>query len=291
MRTTLSIAAIATCLIGSSTYSQTQSEDNLPKLLSNAEAEAIIKDRRAQREASEEAYRKQALDQTAIEERTLVKGKQKILFRKVEALPQLKASVQDTADESSATSNSGTANFELIAEYRHENISLGANVYGDKYSEVTWRDTETGKTVTVWTNFSLNYLKPIVSFSSGDVHYDYFGFVTNYTLEGEETRIQVAKEHGYDAESRWKYPPVSLSDNTNEYYIEAPWDTEIPDKLYRQLDALFGYYLEHEERFRIEYLNAKALHAAYKADLKANPPKEPKEVIMNYTPLRGEDAQ
>jgi len=33
------------------------------------------------------------------------------------------------------------------------------------------------------------------------------------------------------------------------------------------------------------------LQAAREADLKSNPPKEVKEVIMNYSPLRGEEAK
>jgi hypothetical protein len=181
--------------------------------------------------------------------------------------------------------------FAEAAEYVHENISLGANVYGDEYSEIKWRDPDTGKTVSVWTNISLNYLKPIVSFTADDVHYDYFGFVTNYTREGDEARMKMFKELGYEAESQWKYPPVRLSSDYSEYYVDAPWDAEIPEKLHRQLSALFAYYLKNEEKFKIEYLNSRTLQAAREANLKANPPKEAKEVIMNYSPLRGEDAE
>jgi hypothetical protein len=73
--------------------------------------------------------------------------------------------------------------------------------------------------------------------------------------------------------------------------VDAPWDAEIPEKLHRQLSALLGFYSANEEKFKIEYLNSRTLQAAREADLKSNPPKEAKEVIINYTPLRGEDAK
>jgi hypothetical protein len=54
---------------------------------------------------------------------------------------------------------------------------------------------------------------------------------------------------------------------------------------------LLGFYSANEERFKIEYLNSLTLQATRKADLKSNPPKEAEEIIVNYTPLRGEDAE
>lgn len=263
-------------------------EPNLPKLLTHIEAEAIIKDRRSKKEAADKAYRDQALAQSATEERVVNKGTQKIVFRKVALAlrPEAPASSHETT---AATATA--APVELPTEYQHESISLGASVYGDEYSKITWRDPVEGQRVTVWTNISLNFLKPIVSFSYEGVQYDYFGFVTSYTREDDAARIQFAQEQGHQIESLWEYPPVSFSPDYYEYFVDAPLDTEIPEKLYRQLNALFSFYLEEEERFRIEYLNSRALQAAHEADLKENPPEKPKQVIMNYTPLRGEAAQ
>jgi len=42
---------------------------------------------------------------------------------------------------------------------------------------------------------------------------------------------------------------------------------------------------------QIPISNSRMLQAAREADLKSNPPKEGKEVIMNYSPLRGEEAK
>jgi predicted RecB family endonuclease len=123
------------------------------------------------------------------------------------------------------------------------------------------------------------------------IHYDYFGFVTTYTREGDDARMKMARQLGYEVESQWKYPPVRLSSDYYEYYVDAPGDAKIPEKLHRQLSALLGFYSANEERFKIEYLNSLTLQATRKADLKSNPPKEAEEIIVNYTPLRGEDAE
>ena len=276
-----------TVLIASSLVNPAFAQE-LPKLLSPAEAQSIVEDRRAKNDAAEEAYRREALGQAALAERTITKGGQKIRFRRVAAGERIE--VADAIEPKSADLTMDSR-FAEAAEYVHENISLGANVYGDEYSEITWRDPDTAQTVSVWTNISLNYLKPIVSFTEDDIHYDYFGFVTNYTREGDEARMKMFKELGYEAESQWKYPPVRLSSDYNEYYVDAPWDAEIPEKLHRQLSALLGFYSANEEKFKREYLNSRMLQAAREADLKSNPPKEVKEVIMNYSPLRGEEAK
>ena len=270
------------------TYADETVEADLPKLLTQKEAEAIVKDRRAKKEAAETAHRNAALAQSATEVRVVNKGAQKIVFRKVALAPRSEATVPS---KELVANTEATASLEIPTEYLHESISLGASVYGDEYSKIKWRDTTNGQTVTVWTNISLNFLKPIVSFSYEGVQYDYFGFVTSYTQEDEAARIQFAQEQGHHAESHWEYPPVSFSSDYYEYFVDAPWDAEIPEKLYRQLNALFNFYLEGEERFRIEYLNTKTLQAAHEADLKANPPQKAKQVIMNYTPLRGKAAE
>ena len=276
-----------TALVASSLVNPAFAQE-LPKLLSPAEAQSIVEDRRAKNDAAEEAYRREALGQAALAERTITKGGQKIRFRRVAAGERIE--VADAIEPKSADLTMDSR-FAEAAEYVHENISLGANVYGDEYSEITWRDPDTAQTVSVWTNISLNYLKPFVGFTEDDIHYDYFGFVTNYTREGDEARMKMFKELGYEAESQWKYPPVRLSSDYNEYYVDAPWDAEIPEKLHRQLSALLGFYSANEEKFKIEYLNSRTLRAAREADLKSNPPREAKEVLINFTPLRGEDAK
>jgi len=157
-----------TVLIASSLVNPAFAQE-LPKLLSPAEAQSIVEDRRAKNDAAEAAYRREALGQAALAERIITKGGQKIRFRRVAAGERIE--VADATEPKSADLTMDSR-FAEAAAYVHENISLGANVYGDEYSEITWRDTDTGKTISVWTNISLNYLKPIVSFTEDDIHYE-----------------------------------------------------------------------------------------------------------------------
>jgi len=179
----------------------------------------------------------------------------------------------------------------LAANYTKipEQISMGANVYGDEYSEITWRDRETKSEFTVWTNISLNYLSPIHSIEDDAYEYLYFGFVTNYTREGEAKRLKMGKAHGYvDVESRWKSPPVKFSPDRFEYVVVEEAETEVPEKLYRQLDAMFGYYVANRENLEIQQRNSEVMRAARKKYLEANPP-VPKRTMINFWKIDHEE--
>lgn len=285
----LSFGVFLVTLLSSASYA----ESDLPELLTPEKAEQIVKQRRADKEAADKAYRDAALGKTALEERTLTRGDgQRIVFRRVAPAPKIKIEENVDAD------NSAPALIELFPEalqqeeeVLHENIHIGANVYGDQCSEIQWRDPEANLDIKVWSNIRLEYLRPISAIEVDGVQYSYFGFITHYTEESEQERIQFAAEQGFEVESRWKTPPVVFSDEYYEYYVDAPWDAEIPDKLYRQLDALFGFYLSNYERLRVQHLNTKMLQSAKEKDLAENPPVKPTQVIMNYTPLCGEAAE
>jgi hypothetical protein len=264
----------------------------LPVMLTPAKAEQIIKERRERGEALEETRREAALNTVALEERVIRREDgQKLVLRRVAAAKKV---LPDPVKAIASNENAqGLPIGEIVAEQemQYETISLGANVYGDQYSEITWRDTETSETFKVWSNVSLNYLSPIMTITDGQMEYGYFGFITNYTQAGEEARQQMAKEHGFEAESRWKYPPVRLASDYYEYFVDAPLDVQVPEKLYRQLDALLAYYLSNKDRLEIEYHNSRMLQAMHEKNLKEHPPIKAKKVIMNYSPLRGEDAK
>lgn len=280
-------------LWGASFLPASQAETALPELLTPEQAEQIIHKRRFDKEAADKAYREAALGKMALEERTLTREDgQRVVFRRVAPAPKARIDTATDSDESSSTL------VELFPEalkqeqeFLHENIHIGANVYGNKYSEIQWRDPEANLDIKVWSNIRLEYLRPISAIEANGIQYSYFGFITHYTEESEQQRIQLAADQGFEVESRWKTPPVVFSDEYYEYYVDAPWDAEIPEKLYRQLDVLFGFYLSNYERLRIQHLNAEMLQLAKEKDLAKNPPVKSKQVIMNYTPLRGEAAE
>lgn len=268
-----------------------QAKNDLPELLTPDQAEAIVKQRRSKKEASQRAQKLSALGEEAVEERVLnLEDGQQVVFRKVALATKVNAREKVDAVPSTRASLPSSAPFTSTEVLKYESIYLGANVYGNDYSEITWRERESGQSFTVWTNVNLNYLRPITTFEANGIQYDYFGFVTAYGCKAEEKRLAMATEQGAYIKSNWKMPPVTFSDDHYEYFIDAPWDTQVPEKLYRQLDALFGYYLANLERLEIEHKNARLLQAAREKDLKENPPRKQKQIIMNYTPLRGEDA-
>ena len=261
------------------------------RLLTPEQAEAIVEPRRLANEAAERERRSAALSLPALEQRVIDKGEQKIVFRRVARQPEVEPAEVEARSEAVVLSPEVLAAWEASQKVPHEQISMAANVYGEDYSEITWRDTETREEFTVWTNVNLNYLRPIDSFSADGYQYDYFGFIYPYDREAEKERLAAATEAGYPAESRWKYPPVVFSKEYFEYFVDAAPGALVPEKLYRQMDALFAYYLAHREEFEVRHKNAVLLQAAHEKNLKERPPVEPKEVIMNYTPLRGKDAE
>ena len=171
-----------------------------------------------------------------------------------------------------------------------EQISMGANVYGDEYSEITWRDTETNVGFIVWTNVNLSYLRPITSIQDEEYDYMYFGFVTNYTREDEAARLEFAKEKGFsDVVSRWKTPPVQLSPDQFEYVVVVDSATAVPQKLYRQLNAVLGHYVANQEDLETAHHNSVALENARRKYLEENPP-APKQTMVNFWKIESETS-
>ncbi|TVP81971.1 MAG: hypothetical protein EA353_00995 [Puniceicoccaceae bacterium] len=261
------------------------------RLLTPEQAEAMVESGRLAVEAQEYLRREAALSIPALEQRVADIGDQQVVFRRVAELEKPELAQVEASSVKTALSPALLAAWKERQEQIHERISMAVNVYGGEYSEITWRDTETRKEYTVWTNVNLYYLRPINAFVSDGYRYDYFGFIYTFDRESERQRIEMAAKFGYHAESRWKIPPFVFSGEHYEYFVDAAPDAQVPEKLYQQLDALFAYYAEHREEFEVRRKNTDMLQAARKQSLEARPAGKPKQIIMNYTPLRGEAAQ
>ena len=260
-----------------------QSEANEPHLLSPSEAEAMVKAERLERESQQQASRAALLAVPAIEEKALQTSDGRIIYRRITAE---KLSPQEAPDAGTGSETTLPADAEAILDveaHPNESISLAGKVYDDFYSEITWRDQETQEQYTVWTNLNLTYLQLIGSFDDGEVRYGYFGLIDCYRYEDELARIEAAQTLGTSYESHWKEPPVHLSQEDYEYVVLADDTAVVPEKLYRQLDALFHYYLAHREELEIQHRNSLLLQAAREKDLKENPPAATKEYIINFT--------
>jgi hypothetical protein len=277
----LTLAALLSLTLSLMAYAS--ADDTKPGLLTKSEAETIVASREAAKDAREDALR-QELDKAEVVNSKVVRSGDRTL--KINSVKPVVLEKPITREPPAAAELSA-AQFEAMRQayalITHEQISLGANVYGDEYSEITWRDARTGASFTVWTNVSLNYLRPVTSIQDEGYDYMYFGFVTTYTEEAELTRLQLAREMGFEAESRWKEPPVRFSPDKYkyEYVVIANKSDKVPEKLYRQLDAVLGHYLANKEALEISHHNAVTLEAARKKYLEENPP-APKQTMVNF---------
>ena len=179
----------------------------------------------------------------------------------------------------------------IVAQPEYQSISLSVTMFGEEYSKILWRKPRDGEErrkapgeFEIWTNVNLNYLRPIGTFDRDHVIYNYMGFTSTITREDEAWRRAYAKERGYDYQSRWQNPPVNFTEGRPEYVVVEGKERQIPPELYQQMDALFGHYLENEDRFKTEFLNGEALRKAREAYLREHPP-EPKDVIINHWPI------
>jgi len=269
------------------------SENDDLKLLTASEAAAIVESRAVAKEVDLQAEIQAFGRAEIIQSKVVQSAEGTITVNAVKPITLVKPIAKKSANLETQLSQAEWA--VLIAEQQQhwasEHISMGANVYGDEYSEITWRDRESNSEFIVWSNVSLNYLRPIISIPDDDYDYTFFGFVTNYTREGEANRIKLAEAHGYHTlESRWKMPPVEFSPDQFEYVVVvADESTPVPEKLYRQLDAVLGYYVANRERLEVEHYNSVAIQKARREYLEENPP-APKRTMINFWKIEDKPA-
>jgi len=260
----------------------------VPQPLTPAEADAIVAAEAAAKEARYEARRAKLEGAEVVESRTVGVGERPVRINRVKpaalekpASPGVAASPAQSKMSPEMSPEQWAAHIESRQVLIHEHISLGAKVFGDEHSEITWRDRETDEEFVVWTNVNLNYLSPVVSIRDGGYDYAYFGFVTKHTREEEKARRAFAAEKGFEVESRWKAPPVAFSGDGAEYVVVAEDKSRVPAKLYRQMDALLGYYLTNREALETRHHNVAVLREAREKYREANPP-EPRETVVNF---------
>jgi hypothetical protein len=252
------------------------------ELISDAEALVLVKANRDASEARATEIRRSLKAVPALDQRVIPKNGSNILMRRVAPSKTPSLSAKSAINEGFRAVK-GANLFAEAVKIEYESISLAANVYGDAYSKITWRDEETWEEFVVWTNISIRYLGLITSITDGHRRYDCFGFIYPYSKESEAARIQWAAELRYEAVTRWEVPPVTLSMEYYEYLVVADETRIVPEKLYRQLDVVLGYYLKERGALEVSYKNSQTMAAARQKDLKENPP-IPVDSVTNFSP-------
>lgn len=271
------------CLFSCLNFAYADTGDVVPRLLSEEEALEIIGQRETAKEARYQALKQEMASAQVVQSKEVQREGRPMTINLIKPLVLEKPASAETATSDTQpemTPEQWAAYIESQQALIPEQISMGANVYGDEYSEITWRDRESKSELVVWTNVSLNFLRPISTIQTEEYDYMYFGFVTPYTREDEQARIEFAAERGFEVESRWKEPPVKFSEDRYEYVVMAD-GADVPEKLYRQLDAVLGYYVAHKEELEIEHKNALTLQEAHEKYKRENPP-QPKETLINF---------
>lgn len=264
-------------------------EVDVPHRISESEAAAIVQAQEEAIQARKAEIRAGIESATVAEEFVHKKGRRQVVLRRVRppafSIPAKKAvnefSVKNQADSKVAAFPPMSAE-----AYRWEMISFSAYRYDDLYSEITWREQGSSESYTLWTNIPLEFLPTLNSFESGGVHYDYFGFVHYISKETEQERAETWSFHGREYESRWKTPPVEFSTAEPEYVVVASDPASVPDKLFEQMDALFGYYLENQYDLQVAHENMKKLRQARAAYREANPPDPTEENVTIFWPIK-----
>lgn len=255
--------------------------------LSESEAEQIVARQMAEK-ADRETERKAELESMAtMSRRVIQKRDHQITINRV--TPPVLQPRPDQTLVRQAQPQMTEAEWQAMidAQPEHQSISLSVTVFEEEYSKILWRTQATdGKPYQeyeIWSNLPLNFLRLISTFDRDDIVFDCFAYVNQITRENEQAIREFARKYGHDYESRWERPPVKFMDET-EYVVIGDIET-IPPELYQQMDAVFAYYLQEEDRLRVEFQRSEALQKAREKYLMENPP-APKEFIINHWPAQ-----
>lgn len=250
-------------------------------ILSDAEADQIIAQEMAAREARKEAQP----DFTILKTYTRGNGSQQVVFHKV-APPALKkaapAPMQHHAKDELVLSRM------LTDPRERRSLSLGIQIYDNEVSELVWR--KDGQCIRGYSNIDFSYLTPVGQFESEDVVFSLFAMTSQTTRERESERLNRMREAGIEVD------PLSipeLSDFTGpepEYIIYADPEEMIPEEFFEALDALHIYYVEHEAELKAEALKRKALAEARERYEQANPPKE-EPIVIHYWKVENPESE
>ena len=167
-------------------------------------------------------------------------------------------------------------------------FSVSATVYGGAYSKLRIRHENIE--YTAWTNVNFQFVGGISGFETGDRSYSYFNFVDLVEQKKEAKLALRAVDLGCEYDLRWKPSPVAFSSSEPEYVLVTEDLAPVPQEVYRRLDDLFAYYLEHEDELKVRYHNSKLMNAARKHYQEDRPPEPPQDIIINFYPLSERNA-
>lgn len=265
-------------------------QDTSTALLTETEAFEIIAARESAAEAKKLEQRLRIESAYVEEEFVVQEGGRDVILRRVAKPLYLADKTEASAPELETTLSAPAPFLELSENFtKNEFLSISVTNYDDQHSKIVWRDG--ADVFEVWTNVATQYLRVLHTFEFGGYSYNHLGFVDHVSAELEAERMAMATALGHAPfETRWKEPPVAFSPDYPEYVVVTDHPETVPEKLYRQIEALLTVYLMREDALRVAYLNQETLEDARKAYREANPA-EPEDSVLIMWPEKNSRYQ
>jgi len=219
-------------------------QDRVQAEISSATADSRVESRMEAAKSRAASLEANTLAEPASREAVTDLGDRKLILRKIAPMPVPQAPAVVKADaEQEVFSPEFFQKLQAAQVLEPVQLRLSAMVYDSDYTELTL--SLEAERYTVWTNLDYSYLPFLGDFLTDARHYTYTGF--NYRINREKEREQVAaaQKLGFKFPSQWKESPVQFTSLEPEYILVTEDARAVPPEIYRQLDDLMGYYLEH----------------------------------------------
>lgn len=248
----------------------------VPEALTSVEADRIVAEEAARLEAEKEARQPHY---TVLREYGSGVGKDRLIIREV--LPPVFPVVNPPEPDPEKLLLLWDQ-WERRATLEARTLTLWVRVFDKTYTEIIWRDQ--GEEFVVWSNVSFEHLQTFTQIEEGETAYTLLSFVSATTREAEIRRLDKAYEMGSELNLR-DIPYAEAFEGTDpEYVIFADEQTEVPEALFADMDALHRFYLQSEDELKAKKQRARELADARKRYQEANPEEEgPTEVNIWYT--------
>lgn len=246
--------------------------------LSDAEADRIVAE-----EMAELAARQAAItpDYTVLSESTRSIGDKAVIIRKVlpPEVPETPL-IENTLEEDEIEQL--IEYYERRGQLERRTLSMGIRVFDDAFSEILyWRD---GRTIRICSNVAFRYLSPFGEIETDGALYSLVALVSETTLAEVQMQAARMRERGFPVENTILPNADLFSGIDPEYLVYRDSEEEIPDELFRDMDALHRYYLTHEAELTAKAQRAMALANAQKRYEEEHPkPDGPTVITVWYT--------
>lgn len=255
------------------------------RILSEREAETIVRDTMEARERAADERLAELDNRPAVERTYADLGERRVLFNRVKPRPVVQR-IEAAESQAERPQLTEAEINRLMEEWQVKDdvfIMLSGTIYDDRITELRW--VHNGRSYLAYSNVNFNYLRGIGSFETEDAHYSFFMAMGEDSRESVVRRNRQARAEGWENHTpQWLPTMRDFSGRSPEYLVisDDP-DVFADESAFAGLDALHLYYQENERELKIAYQRREALNAARKRYLQENPPK-PRDTVINFAP-------